>query len=84
MKDKDRCLITQHLEAMVSSKFQNLKPVKTKFNPSPLVCPVCSDSIFPASNLVSPVADILRSRLGQVNWGRNELGLPLVSHLFFN
>lgn len=24
------------------------------------------------------MADVLRQRLGQVNWGRNELGLPLV------
>lgn len=32
--------------------------------------------------MISPVADYLRSRLGQVNWGRNELGLPLVQVLF--
>uniref|UniRef100_A0A182IUE4 Zinc finger protein-like 1 homolog n=1 Tax=Anopheles atroparvus TaxID=41427 RepID=A0A182IUE4_ANOAO len=41
-------------------------------------CPICSDPIFPPGNLVSPVADVLRVRLGQVNWGRNELGLPLL------
>ncbi|XP_037026323.1 zinc finger protein-like 1 homolog [Bradysia coprophila] len=47
--------------------------------PSGHLCPTCLDQIFPPSNLISPVADYLRSRLGQVNWGRNELGLPLLS-----
>lgn len=42
------------------------------------VCPTCQKQIFPSENLISPVADVLRNRLGQVNWGRNELGLPLV------
>lgn len=41
-------------------------------------CPSCAQNIFPASNLVSPVADVLRNKLAQVNWGRNELSLPLV------
>lgn len=40
---------------------------------------MCSDPIFPPPNLVSPVCEALRNRLSQVNWGRNELGLPLVS-----
>jgi len=47
--------------------------------PSGHLCPSCLDQIFPPPNLISPVADYLRSRLGQVNWGRNELGLPLLS-----
>uniref|UniRef100_A0A1L8DT09 Zinc finger protein-like 1 homolog n=1 Tax=Nyssomyia neivai TaxID=330878 RepID=A0A1L8DT09_9DIPT len=42
-------------------------------------CPTCSEKIFPPAHLVSPVADVLRSRLSQVNWGRNELGLPLLA-----
>lgn len=46
--------------------------------PSGHTCPTCNDQIFPPPNLISPVADVLRSCLGQVNWGRNELGLPLV------
>lgn len=41
-------------------------------------CPACDHPIFPPTNMISPVADILRGRLSQVNWGRNELGLPLV------
>ncbi|XP_055622245.1 zinc finger protein-like 1 homolog isoform X2 [Toxorhynchites rutilus septentrionalis] len=41
-------------------------------------CPSCSDPIFPPANLVSPVADVLRMRLGQVNWARNVLELPLL------
>uniref|UniRef100_A0A7G3ATE1 Zinc finger protein-like 1 homolog n=1 Tax=Lutzomyia longipalpis TaxID=7200 RepID=A0A7G3ATE1_LUTLO len=42
-------------------------------------CPTCAEKIFPPAHLVSPVADVLRSRLSQVNWGRNELGLPLLA-----
>lgn len=48
------------------------------------VCPTCQKQIFPPENLISPVADVLRNRLGQVNWGRNELGLPLVKKLYFS
>lgn len=40
--------------------------------------------IIPAPNLVSPVSEALRNKLAQVNWGRNDLGLPLVNtKLFF-
>uniref|UniRef100_A0A8D8ESN7 Zinc finger protein-like 1 homolog n=1 Tax=Culex pipiens TaxID=7175 RepID=A0A8D8ESN7_CULPI len=41
-------------------------------------CPCCNDPIFPPANLVSPVADVLRTRLGQANWARNVLELPLL------
>ncbi|XP_067618794.1 zinc finger protein-like 1 homolog [Eurosta solidaginis] len=41
-------------------------------------CPICKTEIFPNSNLVSPVADALKSNLSQVNWGRNGLGLSLL------
>uniref|UniRef100_A0A0K8TLZ4 Zinc finger protein-like 1 homolog n=1 Tax=Tabanus bromius TaxID=304241 RepID=A0A0K8TLZ4_TABBR len=57
---------------------QSALPVNTA--PGGHTCPSCSEPIFPPSNLISPVADVLRSRLGQVNWGRNELGLPLLSN----
>lgn len=40
---------------------------------------MCADHVFPPANLISPVADVLRSLLGQVNWGRSELGLPLLA-----
>ncbi|XP_030369225.1 zinc finger protein-like 1 homolog [Scaptodrosophila lebanonensis] len=42
-------------------------------------CPSCNVEIFPASNLVSPVADALKNYLSQVNWGRNGLGLALLT-----
>lgn len=42
-------------------------------------CPACSVEIFPNSNLVSPVAEALKNFLAKVNWGRNGLGLTLVS-----
>lgn len=45
-------------------------------------CPTCYDQIFPPSNLISPVADVLRNRLRQSTWGRDELGLVLVRFLF--
>ncbi|XP_064600288.1 zinc finger protein-like 1 [Liolophura sinensis] len=41
-------------------------------------CPTCKVGIFPASNLVSPVADTLRQMLSKVNWARTGLGLPLI------
>ncbi|KAL5285359.1 ZFPL1 family protein [Megaselia abdita] len=31
-------------------------------------CPCCSQQIIPQSNLMSPVADVLRKRLTQANW----------------
>jgi hypothetical protein len=44
-------------------------------------CPKCNVAIFPPPNLVSPVADILRAWLSNVNWAKTELNLnmPIVS-----
>ena len=47
--------------------------------PAGYLCPVCGTGIFPPDNLVSPVADKLRSVLQDVNWARAGLGLPLLS-----
>jgi len=49
--------------------------------PAGYVCPTpgCNTPIFPPDNLVSPVADKLRSVLQDVNWARAGLGLPLLS-----
>jgi len=50
--------------------------------PAGYTCPAspgCSQPIFPPDNLVSPVADKLRSMLQDVNWARAGLGLPLLS-----
>jgi len=55
------------------------KALPSNTAPSGHLCPNCLDQIFPPQNLISPVADYLRTRLAQVNWGRNELGLPLLS-----
>ncbi|XP_037089967.1 zinc finger protein-like 1 homolog [Pollicipes pollicipes] len=41
-------------------------------------CPACEEPLFPPANLVSPVADVLRAALHQVNWARAGLGLPLL------
>nr|CAG4641927.1 EOG090X0ASS [Eurycercus lamellatus] len=46
--------------------------------PAGYVCPSCSSPIFPASNLVSPVADVLRNVLTSRPWAREGLGLPLL------
>ncbi|KAL9899056.1 zinc finger protein-like 1 homolog [Glossina fuscipes fuscipes] len=47
--------------------------------PSGHQCPTCKTEIFPTSNLVSPVGDALKQQLSKVNWGRNGLGLALLS-----
>lgn len=46
--------------------------------PAGYTCPSCRSALFPATNLVSPVADVLREKLAGVNWARAGLGLPLV------
>lgn len=62
-------------------KCLNVKQQSLPANTAPggHTCPTCSDPIFPPVNLVSPVADVLRTRLGQVNWARNVLELPLLT-----
>ena len=47
--------------------------------PAGYTCPGCSAPVFPPDNLVSPVADKLRSQLSEVNWARPGLGLPLLA-----
>nr|CAD7412713.1 unnamed protein product [Timema cristinae] len=47
--------------------------------PAGYTCPSCKVGIFPAVNLVSAVADVLREKLAGVNWARAGLGLPLLS-----
>lgn len=55
--------------------------------PAGYTCPKCNTCLFPPSNLISPVADVLKEKLAGVNWARIGLGLPLVSiicYLFKN
>ncbi|XP_018333415.1 zinc finger protein-like 1 homolog [Agrilus planipennis] len=47
--------------------------------PAGYTCPSCKCSLFPSSNVVSPVVDVLREKLAGVNWARAGLGLPLLS-----
>ncbi|XP_031620215.1 zinc finger protein-like 1 homolog [Contarinia nasturtii] len=47
-------------------------------------CPTCYDQIFPSSNLISPVADVLRSRLKKTSWGRDEFGAILKPNATFS
>lgn len=42
-------------------------------------CPTCYDQIIPPSNLISPVADVLRNRLKKTSWGRDEFSSISVS-----
>ncbi|XP_051170434.1 zinc finger protein-like 1 homolog [Leptopilina boulardi] len=58
-------------------KFARNLPATTA--PAGYTCPICQSRIFPQSNLVSPVADVLREKLAGVNWARAGLGLPLLS-----
>ncbi len=46
--------------------------------PAGYTCQTCHECIFPAENLVSPIADALRKLLSDVNWARPGLGLPLL------
>ncbi|KAK7024358.1 Zinc finger protein-like 1 [Halocaridina rubra] len=46
--------------------------------PAGYKCPACSNPVFPASNLVSPVADRLREALAAFAWARTGLELPLI------
>ncbi|CAG0921402.1 unnamed protein product [Notodromas monacha] len=39
-------------------------------------CPTCGKSLFPPTNMVSPVADNLKDVLMKANWARNIMGLP--------
>ncbi|XP_074042094.1 zinc finger protein-like 1 isoform X2 [Leptinotarsa decemlineata] len=47
--------------------------------PRGYTCPSCKSPFFPAPNLISPVADVLKEKLAGVNWARAGLGLPLLS-----
>ncbi|XP_072387862.1 zinc finger protein-like 1 homolog [Diabrotica undecimpunctata] len=47
--------------------------------PRGYTCPSCKSPLFPPSNLISPVADVLKEKLAGVNWARAGLGLPLLS-----
>lgn len=49
--------------------------------PAGYQCPSCSGPIFPPSNLVGPVASVLREKLTTVNWARAGLGLPLIDEV---
>jgi hypothetical protein len=49
--------------------------------PAGYTCPICKRmGLFPVLNQVSPIADALRSKMGEVNWARAGLGLPLLDN----
>ncbi|XKL69516.1 hypothetical protein PGB90_007285 [Kerria lacca] len=55
------------------------KQLPATMAPAGYTCPICNSHIFPPSNLVSPVADVLRKKFETVNWARAGLGLPFIS-----
>ncbi|XP_008549102.1 zinc finger protein-like 1 [Microplitis demolitor] len=59
---------------------QHARSLPSTTAPAGYVCPTCKYPIFPAPNLVSPVADVLKEKLVSVNWARAGLGLPLLSN----
>lgn len=42
-------------------------------------CPSCNTAIFPPSNLVSPVADILKNKLNNATWAHTAVESPTVN-----
>lgn len=58
---------------------QSARQLPSTTAPAGYSCPSCRMALFPPSNLVSPVADVLRQKLAAVNWARAGLGLPLLS-----
>lgn len=58
---------------------QSARQLPSTTAPAGYTCPSCRMALFPPSNLVSPVADVLRQKLAAVNWARAGLGLPLLS-----
>jgi len=58
---------------------QHCRSLPPSTAPAGYTCPGCSAPVFPPDNLVSPVADKLRSQLSEVNWARPGLGLPLLA-----
>lgn len=58
------------------NKYAQQMPSNTA--PAGYTCPCCKAGIFPAQNVVSPVAEALRQNLSKVNWARAGLGLPLI------
>jgi hypothetical protein len=75
-----RCLILECISDVYHwaclDQFARELPANTA--PAGYSCPSCKKGLFPAGNLVSPVADVLREVLAGVNWARAGLGLPLV------
>ncbi|CAM1154737.1 ZFPL1 (predicted) [Pycnogonum litorale] len=57
---------------------QYAKQLPSNTAPAGYSCPTCNQEIFPASNVVSPIADNLKQVLTRVNWARAGLGLPLL------
>jgi len=57
-------------------KYASSLPVNTA--PAGYQCPKCKECIFPPSNIVSPVVDVLRKKLESVEWSRAGLGQSLL------
>ncbi len=58
-------------------KYASQLPANTA--PAGYQCPKCKECLFPPSNLVSPVVEVLKEKLQTVNWARVGLGQSLVS-----
>lgn len=58
------------------NKYASELPANTA--PAGYQCPKCKECIFPPSNIVSPVVDVLRNKLESVEWSRAGLGQSLL------
>lgn len=57
-------------------KYASELPANTA--PAGYQCPKCKECIFPPSNLVSPVVDVLKQKLEGASWARAGLGQSLI------
>jgi hypothetical protein len=60
-------------------KYASSLPANTA--PAGYQCPKCKECLFPPSNLVSPVVEMLKSKLETVEWARIGLTESLVSQI---
>jgi hypothetical protein len=63
------------------NKYAQKMPPNTA--PAGYTCPCCKSGMFPAQNVVSPIAEALRQHLSKVNWHMYTRHRNIRHHTFF-